>query len=115
MTFRVRAGFGLILAGPFTTLIKTHKTSEFQSCKCQSWSREYKARGQGHGHKKIQGQGPTFREQTLSRSRTAMLEAKAKNQEHNAPVLSKIKKGYRAKISQNFREIQAFSKKKRSS
>ena len=33
--------------------------------------------------KKIRGQGPTFRGQTLSRPRTGMLEAKVKDREHN--------------------------------
>ena len=50
----------------------------------QRWSLGHKARGQGQGHKKIrgQGQGQAFREQTLSRPRTGMLEAKAKDQGH---------------------------------
>ena len=39
----------------------------------QRWSRGHKARGQG------QGQGQPFRGQTLSRPRTGMLEAKAKD------------------------------------
>ena len=42
----------------------------------QRWSRGHKARGQG------QGQGQPFRGQTLSRPRTGMLEAKAKDQGH---------------------------------
>ena len=48
----------------------------------QRWSRGHKPRGQGQGHKKIrgQGQGQPFRGQTLSRPRTGMLEAKAKDQ-----------------------------------
>ena len=60
----------------------------------QRWSRGHKARGQGQGHKKIrgQGQGQPFRGQTLSRPRTGMLEAKAKDQGHKAQVLSKKKK-----------------------
>ena len=59
----------------------------------QRWSREHKARGQGQGHKKNrgQGQGQPFREQTLSRSRTEMLEAKAKNQGHSRKCYSKKK------------------------
>ena len=48
-------------------------------CQNQRWSRGHKARGQGQGHKKIQGQGQPFRGQTLSRPRTGMLEAKAKD------------------------------------
>ena len=43
----------------------------------QRWSRGHKARGQGH--KKIRGQGQG---QNLSRPRTGMLEAKAKDQGH---------------------------------
>ena len=51
------------------------------------------AQSQGQGHnKKTQSQGPTFRGQTLSKSRTGMLEAKAKNQGNNAQVFSKKKK-----------------------
>ena len=45
-----------------------------------------KIRGQG------QGQGQPFRGQTLSRPRTGMLEAMAKDQGHKAQVLSKKKK-----------------------
>ena len=45
----------------------------------QKWSRGHKVRGQGQGHKKIRGQGQPFRGQTLSRPRTGMLEAKAKD------------------------------------
>ena len=37
--------------------------------------------------KKIQGQGPTFRGQTLSRIRTKMVEANAKDRGHNFPKL----------------------------
>ena len=42
--------------------------------------------------KKIRGQGQPFRGQTLSRPRTGMLEAKAKDQGRKAQVLSKKKK-----------------------
>ena len=62
--------------------------STLQICikKNQRWSRGHKARGQGQGQdkKKIrgQGQGQPFRGQSLSRPRTGMLEAKAKDQEH---------------------------------
>ena len=50
----------------------------------QRWSPGHKARGQGQGHKKIrgQGQGQPFRERTLLRPRTEMLEAKAKDIGH---------------------------------
>ena len=58
----------------------------------QRWSQGHKARGQGQGHKKIQGQGQPFRGQTLSRPRTGMLEANAKNQGHSRK-LSQKKKG----------------------
>ena len=66
----------------------------------QRWSRGHKARGLGQEHKKIRGQGPTFREQTLSRARTeilgAMIRTKDRNtrghdkdQGHNAQVFLK--------------------------
>ena len=64
-----------------------------------------KIRGQG------QGQGQPFRGQTLSRPRTGMLEAKAKDQGHKAQVLSKKKK----KSSQKFFRRSPKKKKKRSS
>ena len=61
-----------------------------------------KIRGQG------QGQGQPFRGQTLSRPRTGMLEAKAKDQGHKAQVLSEKKK------KKVFTKIfQAISKKKK--
>ena len=44
---------------------------------------------QGQGHKKIRGQRQTFRGQTLSRPRTGMLEAKAKDQGHRRKRFSK--------------------------
>ena len=58
---------------------KTQATYSYSSNR-QRWSRGHKARGQGQRHKKIQGQGQLFREQTLSRPKTKMLEAKAKDQ-----------------------------------
>ena len=57
----------------------------------QRWSQGHKARGQGQGHKKIRGQGQPFRGQTLSRPRTGMLEAKAKDKEHKCKCSSKKK------------------------
>ena len=48
----------------------------------QRWSRGHKARGQGHKKVRGQGQGQPFRGQALSRPRTGMLEAKAKDQGH---------------------------------
>ena len=75
----------------------------------QRWSRGHKARGQGHkkirgqgqGHKKIrgQGQGQPFRGQTLSRPRTGMLEAKAKDQGHKRKCSPKKKKGLHKNFS----------------
>ena len=56
--------------------------------------------------KKIRGQGQPFRGQTLSRPRTGMLEAKAKDQGHKAQVLLKKKKVF-TKI------FQAISKKRK--
>ena len=69
-----------------------------------------KIRGQG------QGQGQPFRGQTLSRSRTGMLEAKAKDQGHKAQVLSKKKKKkVFTKIFQAISKKKKKKKKKRSS
>ena len=81
-------------------------------CNEQRWSRGHKARGQGQGHKKIrgQGQGQPFRGQTLSRPRTGMLEAKAKDQGHKAQVLSKKKKN---RSSQKFFRRSPKKKKKK--
>ena len=56
----------------------------------QRWSRGHKARGQGH--KKSRGQGQPFRGQTLSRPRTGMLEAKAKDQGHSRKCSQKKEK-----------------------
>ena len=67
-----------------------------------------KIRGQG------QGQGQPFRGQTLSRPRTGMLEAKAKDQGHKAQVLSKKKKKVFTKIFQAISK-NLKKKKKRSS
>ena len=64
-----------------------------------------KIRGQG------QGQGQPFRGQTLSRPRTGMLEAKAKDQGHKAQVLSQKKKKKRS--SQKFFRRSPKKKKKK--
>ena len=63
----------------------------------QRWSRGHKARGQGQEHKKNrgQGQGQPFRGQTLSRPRTEMLEAKAKDQGHKRKCSPKSQKFFR--------------------
>ena len=63
-----------------------------------------KIRGQG------QGQGQPFRGQTLSRPRTGMLEAKAKDQGHKRQVLSKKKK---KRSSQKFFRRSPKKKKKK--
>ena len=63
-----------------------------------------KIRGQG------QGQGQPFRGQTLSRPRTGMLQAKAKDQGHKAQVLSKKKK---KRSSQKFFRRSPKKKKKK--
>ena len=60
-----------------------------------------------------QGQGQPFRGQTLSRPRTGMLEAKAKDQGHKAQVLSKKKK--KRSSQKFFRRSPKKKKKKRSS
>ena len=61
-----------------------------------------------------QGQGQPFQGQTLSRPRTGMLEAKAKDQGHKAQVLSKKKKKKRSS-QKIFRRSPEKKKKKRSS
>ena len=72
------------------------------SCSRQRWSRGHKARGQGQGHKKIrgqgqvQGQGQPFLGQNLSRPRTGMLEAKAKDKGHRR------KRSPKKKVFKNF-------------
>ena len=68
------------------------------------------AKAKAKDTKKIrgQGQGQPFRGQTLSRPRTGMLEAKAKDQGHKAQVLSKKKK---KRSSQKF--FRRFPKKKK--
>ena len=78
----------------------------------QRWSRGHKARDQGQGHKKIrgQGQGQPFRGQTLSRPRTGMLEAKAKDQGHKRKCSPKKKRS----SQKFFRRSQKKKKKKRS-
>ena len=61
--------------------------------------------------KKIRGQGQPFRRQTLSRPRTGMLEAKAKDQGHKAQVLSKKKKKGLHKKKKKKRSSQKFFKR----
>ena len=53
-------------------------------CKIQRWSRGHKARGQGQEHKKYPRTRPrtTFPRTALSRPKTGMLEAKAKDRGH---------------------------------
>ena len=58
-----------------------------------------------------QGQGQPFRGQTLSRPRTGMLEAKAKDQGHKAQVLSKKKK--KKVFTKIFQAISQKKKKKK--
>ena len=72
------------------------------------------AKAKAKDTKKIrgQGQGQPFRGQTLSRPRTGMLEAKAKDQGHKAQVLSKKKK---KKVCTEIFQAISKKKKKRSS
>ena len=88
----------------YQTISSAIKTCWYTAC--QRWSRGHKARGQGQGHKKIrgQGQGQPFRGQTLSRPRTGMLEAKAKDQGHSHKCFPK-KKGLQKSFSGNLRFI----------
>ena len=82
------------LAGPISASLRLGNTAPFKKGRNQRRSRGHKARGQGQGHKKVrgQGQGQPFRGQTLSRPRTGMLEAKAKDQGHKRKCSSKKKK-----------------------
>ena len=75
----------------------------------QRWSREHKARGHRHKKNRGQGQGQPFRGQILSRPRTGMLEAKAKDQGHSrkySPKKKVFKKVFRQSLiyrrGQNF-------------
>ena len=68
------------------------------------------AKAKAKDTKKIRGQGQPFRGQTLSRPRTGMLEAKAKDQGHKAQVLSKKKK---KRFSQKFFRRSPKKKKKK--
>ena len=72
------------------------------------------AKAKAKDTKKIrgQGQGQPFRGQTLSRPRTGMLEAKAKDHGHKAQVLSKKKKKKKRSSQKFFRRSP--KKKKRS-
>ena len=77
----------------------------------QRWSRGHKARdqSQGQGHQKIRGQGQPFRGHTLSRPRTGMLEAKAKDQGHKRKRSPK-KQGLHKNFSSDLHK-KTFSKK----
>ena len=61
----------------------TSKNAINELSKHHRWSRGHKSQGQEHKKIRDQGQEQLFREQTLSRSRAGMLEAKAKDQEHS--------------------------------
>ena len=71
------------------------------------------AKAKAKDTKKIrgQGQGQPFRGQTLSRPRTGMLEAKAKDQGHKAQVLSKEKFFRRSPKKKKKRSSQKFFKR----
>ena len=60
--------------------------------------------------KKIRGQGQPFRGQTLSRPRTGMLEAKAKDQGHKRKCSPKKKKGLHKNISGDLHKKNVFQK-----
>ena len=53
------------------------------SSSSQPWSRGHNLGAKAKDMKKIRGQGPTFRGQTFSRSRTEEVETKAKDRGHN--------------------------------
>ena len=85
----------LVLLIPRTSIcfaIKSSLLCKRLNCCNQRWSRGHKARGQGHKKIRGQGQGQPFRGQTLSRPRTGMLEAKAKDQGHKRKCSPKKKR-----------------------
>ena len=71
------------------------------------------AKAKAKDTKKIRGQGQPFRGQTLSRPRTGMLEAKAKDQGHKAQVLSKKKKSLHKNFSGDLQKKKKKKKKKK--
>ena len=75
------------------------------------------AKAKAKDTKKIrgQGQGQPFRGQTLSRPRTGMLEAKAKDKGHKAQVLSKKKRSSQKFFRRSQKKKKKKKKKKRSS
>ena len=82
-----------------------------KSGRLQRWIRGHKARGQGQGHKKNPRprSRTAFRGQTLSRPRTGMLEAKAKDQGHKRKCSPKKKKVF-TKIFQAISTKNVFQK-----
>ena len=85
---------------------KTHDFEFYQGFDPEVESRTQGSRPRPRTQKKIRGQGQPFRGQTLSRPRTGMLEAKAKDQGHKRKCSPKKKKVF-TKI------FQAISKKKK--
>ena len=83
--------------------------SSFLCSSCRGGVEDTRLEAKAKDTKKIrgQGQGQPFRGQTLSRPRTGMLEAKAKDQGHKRKCSSKKKKKIFTKI------FQAISKKKK--
>ena len=79
--------YRLLISNVFWKQVENYPYAEVES-------RTQGSRPRPRTQKKIrgQGQGQPFRGQTLSRPRTGMLEAKAKDQGHKAQVLSKKKK-----------------------
>ena len=79
---------------PFHTKIFFHIPFHTSILKNRGGVEDTRLEAKAKDTKKIrgQGQGQPFRGQTLSRPRTGMLEAKAKDQGHKAQVLSKKKK-----------------------
>ena len=67
------------------------------------------AKAKAKDTKKIRGQGQPFRGQTLSRPRTGMLEAKAKDQGHKLKCSPK-KKGLHKNFSDDLQKKKVFTK-----
>ena len=86
-------------------------TQHLQVTLYQRWSRGHIARGQGQGHKKNPRPRPrTVFLRTLSRPRTGMLEAKAKDQGHKRKCFPQNKKRSSQKFFKRSPQIKIFQK-----
>ena len=82
---------------PFVGFCKYPMETQYSTCTSiiviiRGWVEDTRLEAKAKDRKKIRGQGQPFRGQTLSRPRTGMLEAKAKDQGHSCKC-SRKKKG----------------------